>query len=497
MLPGMYSVADSEQQLLSTVTVAPRYTPDYLAYHGVLPLSLGDGVLKVASTGSPAIEVLEDLARTYQAEVLTVDVARDVLEAAIEQTFANASSISSIANEIVGDTAESRGRAEITDVRELVNQPPVIRFVNLLFREAQEARASDVHLEATRSGLRVRLRIDGVLSSMPSPPPALLGPIVSRIKLLAELDIAQTRQPQDGRIRLRTAHGEIDVRVSTVPTMHGESVVMRLLTVEAEPQALSELGMSTALRESLESLLRSSHGLVLATGPTGSGKTTTLHSGLALRASDREKLVSVEDPIEYLVEGVTQVPVLPGAGVTFATALRSILRQDPDVVMVGEMRDVETTSIAIQAALTGHLVLSTLHTNDAVSAVTRLLDLGVRPFLLAATLSGVLAQRLVRRLCFACRAQGAAHPLVRSHFIARGCSQCRGTGYSGRVGVYELLLLDETLKSAVATHAPESDLATLARRGGMVTMNEDCLEKVATGHTSLEEMARVLGPGLS
>ena len=289
------------------------------------------------------------------------------------------------------------------DARDLANQPPVIRFVNLLIREAHDARASDIHLEATSSGMVVRLRVDGVLCDAPAPPVPLQRAVTSRIKLLAELDIAERRKPQDGRIRARLEERELDLRVSTVPTLHGESVVLRLLDQGGRPVTLDELGMTHEGLERIRHLCERPHGIVLATGPTGSGKTTTLYAALQLRETGSEKVITVEDPVEYHLPGVTQVPVNTKAGVTFAAALRSLLRQDPDVMLIGEMRDHETAAIAVQAAMTGHLVFSTVHTNDAISALTRLADLGVEPYMVAATVEGILAQRLVRRICPECR----------------------------------------------------------------------------------------------
>ncbi|MEP6733833.1 MAG: GspE/PulE family protein, partial [bacterium] len=381
--------------------------------------------------------------------------------------------------------------------------PPVIRYVNLLVRDAYDAGASDIHLEAMRNGLSARFRIDGVLTAATEPPSHLHHAIISRVKLLAELDIAERRRPQDGRIRVRLEARELDLRVSTVPTMFGESVVLRLLDRGGQPVGLEELGMSPATLHAIEDLVRRPHGTFLVTGPTGSGKTTTLYAALQTRTADAEKIITVEDPIEYQLETITQVPVHRQAGVTFATALRAILRQDPDVIMVGEMRDEETAEIAIQAAMTGHLVLSTLHTNDAVAAIPRLLDLGVPDYLVAATVEGVLAQRLVRRICDGCResfiasADSVAAVTSRVGERARtyrgaGCAQCRGTGYRGRVGVFELLTMSEELKDAVTQRASRSTLRALAIRDGMIPLSDDGWTKVQAGLTTVEEVLRVV-----
>jgi general secretion pathway protein E len=401
----------------------------------------------------------------------------------------------------VGQTADG-GEQAFADARDLANQPPVIRFVNLLIREAYDARASDIHLESTHEGLRARFRVDGVLLDVPSPPKGVQSAVVSRIKLLAELDIAERRLPQDGRIRARLEERELDLRVSTVPTLHGESVVLRLLDRGGRPVALDELGMSAETLERFRFLAERPHGILLATGPTGSGKTTTLYAALGLRRASAEKIITVEDPVEYRLDGVTQVPVNVKAGMTFPAALRSLLRQDPDVLMVGEMRDAETAAIAVQAAMTGHLVFSTLHTNDAASAVTRLEDLKVEPYLVAATIEAVLAQRLVRRICPDCRVRyrpdPAAAAALAQHPVGkvtlergRGCPTCRDTGYRGRTGIFELLVVSDEIKRAIAHHEGLVRVRDIARAQGMVTLREDGWAKVQTGVTTIEEVMRV------
>jgi general secretion pathway protein E len=389
------------------------------------------------------------------------------------------------------------------DVRDLANQVPVVRYVNLLVRDAYDAGASDIHLEATRIGLSARFRLDGVLAPAPEPPSELHHAIVSRIKLLAELDIAERRRPQDGRIRVRLESRELDLRVSTVPTMYGESVVLRLLDRGGRPVSLDELGMSDDILAAVSRIAQKPHGMVLVTGPTGSGKTTTLYAALQLRDRGAEKIVTVEEPIEYQLSGITQVPVHRQAGVTFGAALRSILRQDPDVVMVGEMRDAETAEIAVQAAMTGHLVFSTLHTNDAIGAIPRLLDLGVPDYLVAATLEAVLAQRLVRRICDDCRVEYrpsaqhvallAGRPVGRVKLVkGAGCAACRDTGFRGRVGLYELLILDDLTKETIVRGGTRADLRTLADQAGMRPLRLDGWEKIEAGLTTVEEVLRVV-----
>ncbi|HET7025887.1 MAG TPA: GspE/PulE family protein [Gemmatimonadales bacterium] len=490
--------------LESKLPLADTFSAEYLEYYRILPLELAEGKLRVAVSGTPNAEALEDLERSFHAPVELIEVPAPELQAAIRQLFSAAESVVELVRDLGEGVAEiaDAGDDGLADARDLANQPPVIRFVNLLIREAHDAQASDIHLEATREGLRVRLRIDGVLTELPSPPRGLQAAVVSRIKLLAELDIAERRAPQDGRIRARFESRELDLRVSTVPTLFGESVVLRLLDRGGRPVSLDELGMAPTTLDVFQRLATRAHGILLATGPTGSGKTTTLYAALGLRDPAAEKIITVEDPVEYHLPGVTQVPVHSKAGVTFAAALRSILRQDPDVVMVGEMRDTETAGIAVQAAMTGHLVFSTVHTNDAVSALPRLIDLKVESYLIAATVEGVLAQRLVRRICPDCQERYRPDPqmvallsagpvgrvtLARGH----GCAACRGTGYRGRVGIYELLTVTDPLRDELMKGAGLSVLRRLARDNGMATLREDGWHKVQAGITTVEEVLRV------
>jgi general secretion pathway protein E len=396
----------------------------------------------------------------------------------------------------------ARGDAPEADARDLANQPPVVRYVNLLVREAYEARASDIHVEAALEGPLVRFRIDGVLTEATAPPRMMQAAVLSRLKLIADLDIAERRVPQDGRIRVRLDHQDLDLRVSTMPTLHGESIVLRLLDRHAAPEGLEALGMDTAILESFIEAVKGSHGIVLTTGPTGSGKTTTLYAALQLRDSHREKIITIEDPIEYRLTEVTQVPVNVKAGMTFASGLRSILRQDPDVIMVGEMRDAETARIAVQAAMTGHVVFSTIHTNDAAGAVTRLLDLGIEPYLVAATLRAVLAQRLVRRSCSHCGEWVAPDesfsrltPVADSDqecFVGTGCAVCRQTGFHGRLGLFELMEVGEEIRRRIATSPDAGAVRTLAVEQGMRTMTDDGRRKVLAGVTTPAEVLRAI-----
>ncbi|MGH7525119.1 MAG: GspE/PulE family protein [Gemmatimonadales bacterium] len=490
--------------LVPRLPIAETFAAEYLEYYHILPLELTGECVRVAVAGEPNTEALDDLHHSYGLPVEIVPVSEDDLREAIRHTFAAAESVVELVRDLSAEMGvpSEGGDDALADVRDLANQPPVIRFVNLLIREAHEASASDIHLEATREGLRIRLRVDGVLGELPSPPRGLHAAVVSRIKLLAELDIAERRQPQDGRIRVRLEARELDLRVSTVPTLYGESVVLRLLDRGGRPVGLGELGMSAEVVATFRRLAQQAHGILLATGPTGSGKTTTLYAALGLRHPSEEKVITVEDPVEYHLPGVTQMPVHSKAGVTFAAALRSILRQDPDVLMVGEMRDPETATVAVQAAMTGHLVFSTLHTNDAASALARLVDLKVEPYMIAATLEGVLAQRLVRRICSDCRERYRPDPASVALLAARpvgeltlergrGCAACRQTGYRGRTGIFELLVMTDELRQALLGRLDLSDLRERLRTQGMTTLRDDAWAKVKAGITTVEEVLRV------
>ncbi|HEX6060231.1 MAG TPA: GspE/PulE family protein [Gemmatimonadaceae bacterium] len=484
------------------------FAPTYLEHHAVLPLRR-DGNRLLVGTWREVVDpqVLDDLRLAFAAEVELVPVAEADARNAIRRVYEEETSARGLIA-CIGGGGEGGGPEDLPldDLVSLANEAPVVRLVNLLLLEALEARASDVHIEGYSHGLRVRYRVDGVLTDAPSPPAHLMPAVISRLKIMAELDIAERRVPQDGRIRLRLQDRDVDVRVATLPTLHGESIVLRLLDAGGGHVSLDRLGMGADTLERFAGVIGRPHGIVLATGPTGSGKTTTLHAAVDRIRTGREKILTVEDPVEYQLEGVPQVPVNEKVGVTFATALRALLRQDPDILLVGEIRDGETAEIATQAALTGHLVLSTLHTNDAPSALTRLLDLGVAPYLVASTVEAVLAQRLVRRICDACReavpapagwreasaagGRPAAEP-PRDVWRGRGCSSCAGTGYRGRTGLYELLVLDDALRAELVQRRDTGALRRLAIEHGMRTLFEDGLRLVRAGVTTLDEVLRV------
>ncbi|RTL50116.1 MAG: type II secretion system protein GspE [Rhodocyclaceae bacterium] len=389
----------------------------------------------------------------------------------------------------------------VEDLLESQDDAPIIRLINVLFTQAVHERVSDIHVEPFEQVSVVRFRRDGVLGEVARPHRALHAAMASRIKIMASLDIAERRLPQDGRIALKLGGRSVDVRVSTVPTAHGERLVLRLLEKDATRQRLDALGMAARTQERFGGLLNHAHGIVLVTGPTGSGKTTTLYAALQSLDRGTRNVVTVEDPVEYDLPGVGQIAVNPRIDLTFARALRAVLRQDPDVIMIGEIRDLETAQIAVQASLTGHLVLATLHTNDSASAVTRLVDLGVEGFLLAAALRGVLAQRLVRCLCLHCRKPAPSGPVEQALlgadcpsqlWTAVGCPRCNMTGYAGRTGIYELLSFDEGLARAVHDGAAEASLRALGEAGGCVSLKKDGLRLLETGVTSADELLRVM-----
>ncbi len=486
--------------------VYPRaeVTAEYLEHHGVLPVLIDDRALVLTFRERADPQVLDDLRMMAggEIEVLVADeaeVRRGIQRLYAADGMTAQEVIAGMQDEVRPILSED---AALDDLVHLANEAPVVKLVNLILLEALEARASDVHLEGHDGGLRVRNRIDGVLQDGAAPPRHLGAAVVSRLKIMADLDIAERRVPQDGRIQLNLRDRRVDVRVSTLPTLHGESVVLRLLDKDRGRIDLGQLGMAPDTRAGFEEVISKPHGIVLATGPTGSGKTTTLYAAVDFVRTGQEKIITVEDPVEYELEGVPQVPVREKVGLTFASALRAMLRQDPDVMLIGEIRDHETADIATHASLTGHLVLSTLHTNDAPTALTRLVDLGVESYLVASTVEGVLAQRLVRKICPECiredsvtedqlRLLVATRADVGSPRAGAGCEACRNTGYIGRTGIYELMVLDEALRQAVHDGEGAGTLTRMARDRGMRLLREDGLRLVRQGVTTVAEVLRV------
>lgn len=404
-----------------------------------------------------------------------------------------------------GLSVDEAGEEDLEHLKDLASEAPVIKMVNLIMQRAIETKASDIHIEPFEHALKVRLRIDGVLQDIHSPPVKSTAAVISRIKIMAKLNIAERRLPQDGRIKVQMLGKELDLRVSTIPTMYGESVVIRLLDKENMVFDFAALGFSGRHSEQFLEVLAQPHGIILITGPTGSGKSTSLYAALKLLNTSERKIITVEDPVEYQLEGVNQIQAKPQIGLTFASALRSIVRQDPDVIMIGEMRDLETAKIAVQSALTGHLVLSTLHTNDAAGGITRLLDMGLEEYLLSSTVNGILAQRLIRKLCPQCKQEQPAPPELVTELNLRryqpegditlfkpvGCAACGGLGYRGRMAIIEFLPMTDPIRKLIMAHEEAGEIHKLAIEEGMRTMYEDGLDKVVNGVTTLEEVLRV------
>ena len=496
--------------------IRPGEIPDHLTRavpiqfakrHRVLPLAEQPDRVVVAVADPDQVEALHDL-RVLLGKPLAPQLAPPTqIVHAINRAYEQGSDS---AEELMEDLADeglaslAQELEEPQDLLDAADEAPVIRLVNGVLFQAVKDRASDIHIEPFERELQIRYRIDGVLYPVLSPPRVLQAPITSRIKVMAGLDIAEKRLPQDGRIRIKIAGKDIDIRVSVLPTAFGERVVMRLLDKTAVLLDLEQLGLVDERLAAIKELITRPHGIVLVTGPTGSGKTTTLYAALSRINSQDVNIITVEDPIEYQLHGIGQIQVNPKIDLTFAAGLRSILRQDPDVIMIGEVRDLETGEIAIQASLTGHLVFSTLHTNDAAGAVTRLVDMGVEPFLVASSVLAILAQRLVRVLCSTCREAytPSAEALAQFKITAEtlidgqlyrpaGCAECKYTGYRGRTGIYELLPVDDRVREQVMAGTDSNTIREVARQRGMLTLRDDGVRKMATGITSAEEVLRV------
>ena len=409
-------------------------------------------------------------------------------------------------DKLIADSAtDDLGEEDLAHLKDLASEAPVIKMVNLIMQRAIETKASDIHIEPFEQSLKIRLRIDGVLQEIDAPNVKSTAAVISRIKIMAKLNIAERRLPQDGRIKVQMIGKELDLRVSTIPTMHGESVVIRLLDKENTVLDFTALGFAGRHLQQFIDVLSQPHGIILITGPTGSGKSTTMYAALKQLNTPERKIITVEDPVEYQMEGINQIQAKPQIGLTFASALRSIVRQDPDVIMIGEMRDLETARIAVQSALTGHLVLSTLHTNDAAGGITRLLDMGLEEYLLTSTVNGILAQRLVRKLCPSCKKGAIASPeIVKDLRLQRfapkgdiilyqpvGCSACSNTGYRGRLAIIEFLPMTDPIRKLIMAHEEAGAIQKLAINEGMQTLYENGLVKVIEGITTLEEVMRV------
>ncbi len=483
-----------------------RLGPEYCKENLVLPLRKEGSRLLIGTASPDDVFLLDDVKRrlgvtSVKHVLVTAGDIRGIVEAMTEDD-ADEYNIDEILSDVDEDDVEVVQEKEDNADAEEAASSPVIRFVNHIIQTAMKEGASDIHIEPEEKALRVRFRIDGVLFDVMNPPKRMHAAITSRIKIMANLDIAERRLPQDGRIRATVIGRKIDLRVSTVPTPKGEKTVLRILDTRSINVGLDELGFAPDTLTIWKNQVALPHGIVLVTGPTGSGKTTTLYSSIQQMNIRKLNISTVEDPVEYNLDGITQIQAHEKIGMTFATALRALLRQDPDVIMIGEIRDLETATIAIQAALTGHLVLSTLHTNDAPSSITRLINIGTEPFLIGAAVNSVLAQRLVRRICKHCKTELTVTPEIEEfltmHGIpasqvmkGKGCPRCRETGYSGRVGLYELLLLDDHLRDAIARNPNVTEFRRMCIERGMVTLREDGFQKVAAGSTTVEEVLRV------
>ena len=495
---------------LVSVKDAPELPPEGVAltskfmkqFH-VCPVAESERSVDVLMADPQDAYVLDAVRLATQREVRPLVALRSEIDDLVERWYGQGRS----AMGAIVETAEGEGTGDLEDVehlRDLASEAPVIRLVNLVIQRAVELRASDIHIEPFENRLKVRYRIDGVLEEGESPPANLTAAVISRVKIMAKLNIAERRLPQDGRIMLRVQGKELDLRVSTMPTSHGESVVMRLLDRETVVFDFKKLGFTDNFLPQFQHVLEQPHGILLVTGPTGSGKTTTLYTALSKLNTPDVKIITVEDPVEYQIEGINQIQAKPQIGLDFAHALRSIVRQDPDIIMIGEMRDLETARIAIQSALTGHLVLSTLHTNNAAGGITRLLDMGVEDYLLTSTINGILAQRLVRRLEQTHAERYPASPEEIEKFGLRKYqphgeiflyrprgSALAPTGYLGRTTIMEFLVMNDELRRAVMRHAGMGEIEQLARQAGMRTMYEDGIVKALAGETTIEEVLRV------
>ncbi len=478
----------------------------------VVPLELQDSVLTIATADPQKIQIADEL-RVFLGYEIKVVVATDAeIDKAIEQFYSGeVDTVESIVEEMEEDKdlAEASqgllqdGPIDLTSAEAMADSAPVRKLLNLVLLMAIKENASDIHLEPFESEFKIRMKADGVLQEMVPPPKHLSFAITTRIKVMANLDIAERRMPQDGRIELSVSGHPVDLRVSVLPTLFGESVVMRVLDRGVVSLDLDKLGMDDDILRPFREIITRPNGIILVTGPTGSGKTTTLYSALSELNEPDDKIITTEDPIEYDIEGIVQVPIDSDIGVTFAAALRAILRQDPDRILVGEIRDVETAEIAIQAALTGHMVFSTLHTNDSPATVTRLRDMGVQPFLITATVEAILAQRLVRRICKDCKEEyvpdadtltdlelTSDQVVGKTFFRGRGCDKCSGSGYKGRLGLYELLIMTDELRDLVVRNASTEEIRDLARKAGMVTLRDSGMVNMFEGHTTADEVIR-------
>ncbi len=481
---------------------------DYCLEHGVMPLTMSGSRLLLGVTRPDDLMILEEVRHRLGVSIKPVVVCQSDITSAVEMLKAQQDSSQEVnVDQIIGDMEEEeievvQTKEEDLDLEKMAGESPTIRLVNYLIFNAVKEGASDIHIEPQEKRLQIRYRIDGVLFEAMNPPQQMQAAIISRLKIMSNLDISERRLPQDGRIRAMVHGRKLDLRLSTLPTAQGEKAVMRILDTRSIQVPLENLGMSDTTYAAWREEIDQPHGIILVTGPTGSGKTTTLYASLSQMDRQKLNISTVEDPVEYHLNGINQVQTHEKIGMSFAAALRSLLRQDPDVVMVGEIRDGETARIAIQASLTGHLVLSTLHTNDAPSAVTRLVNIGVEPFLIGAALNAIVAQRLVRRICTHCKTVQKPGEVVAKHLekaglkvdevaLGLGCDKCRNTGYAGRLGIYELLVLNDHLRDKIVSSPSVTEFRRLCIEQGMTTLRMDGFQKVLQGQTTVDEVLRV------
>jgi general secretion pathway protein E len=492
---------------LAAVESFPGLSLRYLKENRVVPLKREDSHILLAMAEPSNAELKSALEAALGAPVVPVEAKEEEILELIQAVYEPGSPMARLVSDLGAEEMdlESEETSEIGHLRDMAREAPTIQLVNLLLLRAIQMGASDIHLEPFENDFRVRYRKDGILHEAESPPKGLQAVVLSRLKIMARLDIAERRLPQDGRFRLKVKGHDIDFRVSTIPTLLGESMVIRILDREKVVFDLRGLGFPDHELQQFISLIHKPYGMILVTGPTGSGKTTTLYAALELINSPEKKIITIEDPVEYRLGGVTQMQVKPTIGLTFARGLRHIVRQDPDVVLVGEIRDRETADIAVHAALTGHLVFSTLHTNDAPGAVTRLMEMGIEEFLLASAVLGILAQRLVRLICPECRtplpqdateqelrrAKNGGGGELKQLYVGAGCPTCAHTGYQGRTGIYELMLIDDDVRQLILQRADAATLRKTAIRRGMLTLAADGWNKVAQGLTTVQEVLRV------
>ncbi|HSG93692.1 MAG TPA: type II secretion system ATPase GspE [Methylotenera sp.] len=486
--------------------VCPNLSRKFMRHHRFVPIDLASQTLTIVMSDPLDNFVIEAIKLAMDVEIHIVVATPSQVESLFEKLYEqDETSISSLVDAISVDQINDDA-SSIDRLKDLAAEAPIVRLVNLLINQAITLKASDIHIEPFAQKLMVRYRVDGVLQSAESPPRHSAAAVISRIKIMANMDIAERRLPQDGRIHLRSNGKNIDLRVSTTPTLHGESLVMRILDNSHQILDLAALGLSPATMSSLDHSLNLANGILLVTGPTGSGKTTTLYACLQALHSHEKKIMTVEDPVEYQIDGINQIQAKPQIGLGFSEALRSILRQDPDIIMIGEMRDLDTAKIAIQSALTGHLVFSTLHTNDAGSSITRLLDIGIEDYLITSTVNGVMAQRLLRKLCPDCKqsyqpssrlliewgiSEAAKDSAPIQIFRAHGCDKCFGKGYSGRLIISEFMQMNSVLRDAIIEGVDGHGLQSLAINHGMQTLRQDGMQKALQGLTSIEEVLRV------